>query len=164
MHNRWKGALRRRLRHGVLLRPLDDPLRVVDRLAVVGHQHRHPALAGQLLHLAAAASVVQEVGQRAEAIRLDRLELVAGVLQRVVGIRARMPAWPRSLERAPAAVPLHSGLRWTVDSPGSIANAPLTAPDRSRSSASFACPSGNASTSARTGTAGASAMKRSPSS
>jgi hypothetical protein len=35
----------------VRLRPLDDPLRVLDHLAVVGHQHRHPVLAGQLADL-----------------------------------------------------------------------------------------------------------------
>ena len=49
-------------------------------------------------------------GQRREAVGLDHLGLVAGVLQRVVGVRARVSAGARRGKGAPADVQLHETL------------------------------------------------------
>src|SRR5262249_22090855 len=97
----------------VLLGPGDDLARAVDDGAVVEHEGRHPAVARQFLHLAPPARGVQGFGQRREAVGLDQLGLVPGLLERLGRVAARMPARARRLERPPADVELH----WTVSVP-----------------------------------------------
>src|SRR5436305_4086654 len=140
------------------LRPVDDLLRVVDRLALVGHEHGHPALAGQLLHLAPAARVVEHVGQWPEPVGLDHLRVVARLLQRAVGVAARVAPGARAPEGPPTHVQLHSIPPFS-GCLGSITAEPRMCPVRTWSRPSSASSSANALTSVRTGTGGASAMK-----
>src|SRR5215207_1210189 len=87
------------------LRPRDDVLGVLDHLAVVEHQGRHPRLPGQPLDLLAAA---RDVRQWRETVGLDDLRIVPGILESVVRVPAGMAAGSqRVLERAPADVELH---------------------------------------------------------
>src|SRR4051794_12881698 len=89
------------------LGPLDDPLRLADRLAVIGDEHRHDRAPGELSDFPA------PVGHQfdrpdAKAADLDDLRVVAGGAQRVVGVMARMPTRrTRRLDRGPADVELH---------------------------------------------------------
>src|SRR4051812_41493262 len=94
--------------------PLDDLLRLADRLAVVGHEDRHPALAGQPLRLLATFGLVQHVRQQTEPVRADHLGLPAGFDERVVRVLAWMPARSRARERSPADVELHGCDFYTV--------------------------------------------------
>jgi hypothetical protein len=57
--------------------PLDDALRAVDRLAVVGEERRHPVLAGEPLDLAARGQVVDRARQSTEPVGADDLRVVA---------------------------------------------------------------------------------------
>ena len=99
-------ARARRMRLG----PLDDSLRLVDRLAVVCHQHGDCRAAGEPLDLLAAIGLLlEQLWPDAEAVDLDHLGVVAGVAERGVGVVARMAAGSRRPERAPADVELHPG-------------------------------------------------------
>ena len=96
------------------LRPGDDAFRLLDDLAVVEDEHRNKALVGQPLDLLATA---RDVRQRRKAVRLHDVWRVAGFLQRVVGLLARVcvraprarPPWPRVGKRSPADGELHAG-------------------------------------------------------
>src|SRR3954465_5857703 len=90
----------------VLLCPLDDLLGAVDHRAVVEDQGGDPAVAGEALDLLAARPV-DRVGQRAEAVGLLDLGIVAGLLQRAIRVAAGVAAGARRVERPPAHVELH---------------------------------------------------------
>ena len=103
----------------IRLRPVDDPLRALDHLAVVGDEHRHPVVAGQLLDLAPRRQVVDQAGQRSEPVRAHHLRPVAGLGQRLVGLAARVRV--HRLARRPGAVAdveLHRRLRRRTGSSG----------------------------------------------
>ena len=61
----------------------------------------------ELLHLAAAAGLVEKARQQSETVGPDHLRVVRRVLQRVIGVRARMPARTYGGGRTPADVELH---------------------------------------------------------
>jgi len=84
----------------VLVRQADDLVRVVDRLAVVGHQHGSAELPS-----AAWPSGGRPCGWKIRQAgfpsrRLDQLRLVAGLRERFVRVAARMAARSRRVERA----------------------------------------------------------------
>src|SRR5688500_3923142 len=89
-------------------RPLDDALRLVDGLAVVGHEHRDHRVAGQPLDLL--ATLGRELDRPdPQALNPDDLRIVPSLAERLVGVPARMPMRrPRRGEGSPADVELHA--------------------------------------------------------
>src|SRR5437868_7090441 len=83
-------------------RPGHDLARPVDDRAIVEHQGGNPAIPAQLLHLAPPPRHVEDSRQKPKAIRADHLRVVTRVLQRMVGVRARMPSGPQGGKRAVA--------------------------------------------------------------
>src|SRR5215211_4808421 len=93
----------------VCLRPLDDPRRVGDDLAVVDDEHGYRALPADPLDLSPpVGDPVHEARADAQAADLDHLGVVAGQPQRLVGVVAGMAARAGCLDRRPADVELHA--------------------------------------------------------
>ncbi len=123
--SRWSAAPTLRRGGGrVGRRPGDDLARLVDRVAVVGHQQRDPRLTADALDLAAGR--IDRVGESAEAVRSDDLWLVAGLAQRGERVAAGMTsAW--DVERPPADVELHRAPPRGLERPYAVANGSTTA-------------------------------------
>lgn len=79
---------------GVALGPVHDHRGLLDHLAGVGHEHGHGEIPRQLLDLLAPLGVVEKRGKRRQAVGLDDLWVVAGVLERAMGVPAGVAARP----------------------------------------------------------------------
>jgi hypothetical protein len=90
--------------------PRDDLARAVDDGAVVEDECRHHLIAGEPLHLAAAAGEVEDLREVAEAVGPDDLRRVTSPKKRLMRVATRMAARPWRPEGAVADVELHRQL------------------------------------------------------